>query len=124
MLAAQVALYCSNRVGALQFSSALCHSTQAFCRWLRPILMKRALLLIPVVVLYVLHQDLWFWRTARPLVFGFIPVGLFYHACYTVVTAAVLWLLVKYAWPSHLEETVVVHESASTPTAAERGGER
>jgi len=66
--------------------------------------MKRALLLIIVGALYVLHQDFWFWSTARPLVFGFIPVGLFYHACYAVVTAIVMMLLVKQAWPSHLEE--------------------
>ena len=66
--------------------------------------MKRALLLIVVGALYLLHQDFWFWRTAHPLVFGFIPIGLFYHACYTVLIAAVMLLLVKHAWPSHLEE--------------------
>ena len=66
--------------------------------------MKRALLLIIVGALYVLHQDFWFWRAARPLVLGFIPIGLFYHACYAVATAAVMVLLVKQAWPSHLEE--------------------
>jgi Protein of unknown function (DUF3311) len=66
--------------------------------------MKRALLLIIVGALYILHQDFWFWRAARPLVFGFLPIGLFYHACYTIVTAFVIWLLVKHAWPSHLEE--------------------
>jgi hypothetical protein len=57
-----------------------------------------------VVLLYLLHQDYWFWREARPLVFGFLPVGLFYHAAYTVVSAGVLALLVKAAWPSHLED--------------------
>jgi hypothetical protein len=66
--------------------------------------MKRALLVIMVGTLYVLHQDFWFWRTANPLVFGFIPIGLFYHACYTLLTALALWLLVKHAWPSELEE--------------------
>ena len=66
--------------------------------------MKRALLLIIVGALYVLHQDFWFWRAARPLVLGFIPIGLFYHACYAVATAAVMVLLVRQAWPSHLEE--------------------
>ena len=37
-----------------------------------------------VAALYVLHQDFWFWRDARPLVFGFLPIGLFYHAAFTV----------------------------------------
>lgn len=68
--------------------------------------MTRALLVIIVGALYILHQDFWFWRTARPLAFGFIPIGLVYHACYTIVTAMVMWLLVKHAWPSHLEERV------------------
>ena len=57
-----------------------------------------------MVLLYLLHQDVWFWRDARPLVFGFFPIGLFYHAVYTVACSAVLWLLVKTAWPSHLED--------------------
>ena len=57
-----------------------------------------------VLLLYVLHQDVWFWYDARPLVFGFLPIGLFYHAAFTVATAAVLWLLVHVSWPSHLEE--------------------
>jgi hypothetical protein len=56
-----------------------------------------------VVMLYVLHQDWWFWRSATPLVFGFIPIGLFYHAAYTLAVAALMWLLVRLAWPSHLE---------------------
>lgn len=68
--------------------------------------MKRALLVIMVGALYVLHQDFWFWRAAHPLIFGFISIGLFYHACYTVATAFAMWLLVKHAWPSHLEEEV------------------
>jgi hypothetical protein len=82
--------------------------------------MKRALLLILVGALYVLHQDFWFWRAARPLVFGFIPIGLFYHACYTVVTAMVIGVLVKYAWPSHLEEEVGEEKSGATPRKGER----
>ena len=65
--------------------------------------MKTALLVLLVAVFYALHQDVWFWRTARPLVFGFLPVGLFYHACYSVAAAGLLWLLVRLAWPGHLE---------------------
>ena len=68
--------------------------------------MKRALLAIAVVALYVLHQDFWFWRTARPFVFGFIPIGLFYHACFAVAVSLLMWMLVKHAWPSHLEDEV------------------
>lgn len=56
------------------------------------------------LLLYMLHQDIWFWRTARPLVFGFLPVGLAYHAGYTLVIAGVLAWLVRAYWPHHLED--------------------
>ena len=65
--------------------------------------MKRTLLVLATLILYALHQDVWFWRSARPLVFGFLPIGLFYHACFSVAAALLLWLLVSCAWPSHLE---------------------
>jgi hypothetical protein len=66
--------------------------------------MKRWLLVLAVAVLYVLHQDIWFWRTARPLVFGFLPVGLAYQAAFSIAASGVLWLLVRFAWPQHLED--------------------
>ena len=66
--------------------------------------MKRALPAAAVVAVYILHQDVWWWRTARPLVFGFLPVGLFYHACYCAAVSLLMWLLVRFAWPSHLED--------------------
>jgi len=56
-----------------------------------------------VAALYALHQDVWFWRAARPLVFGFLPIGLFYHAAYTVAIALLMWALVRRHWPAHLE---------------------
>ena len=68
--------------------------------------MKRLLLTLVVIALYVLHQDIWNWRTPYPLVFGFIPIGLFYHACFVVAASLVLWMLVTYAWPAHLETEV------------------
>jgi hypothetical protein len=57
-----------------------------------------------VTALYVLHQDVWFWRDARPLVFGFLPIGLFYHAAYTLAVSLLLAWLVKCHWPSDLEK--------------------
>jgi hypothetical protein len=68
--------------------------------------MKRALLVLAFITLYLLHQDIWFWSRARPLVFGFVPIGLFYHACFSVAAALFMALLVKHAWPAHLEEEV------------------
>jgi len=73
--------------------------------------MKRFLLVIAVVAVYALHQDFWFWRRARPLVFGFMPIGLFYHGAFSVLAALLMWLLVKFAWPSHLEQEVEAKSS-------------
>lgn len=74
--------------------------------------MKKTLLVVAVIVVYVLHQDFWFWRTARPLVFGFVPIGLFYHAGFAVLASLLMWLLVKHAWPSHLEQEIESQEPA------------
>jgi hypothetical protein len=63
----------------------------------------RLVAIAAIVLLYVLHQDFWFWRDARPLVFGFLPIGLFYHAAFTVASSLALWLLVAFAWPSDLD---------------------
>jgi len=73
--------------------------------------MKKALLVLAVLIVYALHQDVWLFARARPLVFGFLPVGLVYHAAYTLLASLLLWMLVALAWPGHLEE------------AAEQGGE-
>ena len=54
------------------------------------------------VLLAVLHQDFWFW-TDTTLVAGFMPIGLLYHALYSVA-AALLWLAaIKWAWPTEVE---------------------
>jgi hypothetical protein len=65
--------------------------------------MRSRLAIAAVALLYVLHQDFWFWHDARPLVFGFLPVGLFYHAVFTIACSGALWLLVAATWPHHLE---------------------
>ena len=65
--------------------------------------MNRLLLALVLAALYVLHQDFWLWRDARPLVFGFLPPGLAYHALYCLAVTAAMWLLTRVAWPAHLD---------------------
>jgi hypothetical protein len=57
-----------------------------------------------LLVFFALHQDVWLWRTSRPLVFGVLPAGLAYHAAYTLAVSAVMALLVRRCWPSHLDD--------------------
>jgi hypothetical protein len=66
--------------------------------------MLRIILILLVLGFYALHQDIWFWRTAQPVVFGVLPVGLFYHAAYTAAISLLMWLLVRLAWPGHLDD--------------------
>ena len=66
--------------------------------------MRRWLLTLAVMVLYAFHQDFWFWDTARPLVFGFLPIGLFYHGIYCLAAALLMAVLVRFAWPHDLED--------------------
>jgi hypothetical protein len=66
--------------------------------------MKRCLVLsVLVLAIYVLHQDNWNWKQSEPLVFGFLPIGLAYHAGYTILASVTMAILVKFAWPKHLE---------------------
>jgi hypothetical protein len=66
--------------------------------------MLRFILVLLVLGYYALHQDIWFWRTAQPVVFGVLPVGLFYHAAYTAAISLLMWGLVRLAWPGHLDD--------------------
>lgn len=54
-----------------------------------------------IVLLCIVHQDFWYWNDST-LVFGFMPIGLAYHAGISI-TAAVLWALaIKYCWPGEV----------------------
>ena len=61
----------------------------------------RWVLYAALVVLYLVHNDLWFWHDAQQ-VLG-LPVGLLYHIGFCLAAAVLMFLLVTYAWPRHLE---------------------
>ncbi|MEN1679018.1 MAG: DUF3311 domain-containing protein [Planctomycetota bacterium] len=52
-----------------------------------------------VVLLMVVHQDFWFWENDY-LVFGFMPIGLFYHACISIAASVTWFLATKHCWPA------------------------
>ena len=49
-------------------------------------------------VLYLLHNDLWFWDD--PSRFLGLPVGLTYHVLFSAVVVLAMWRLVRVAWPA------------------------
>ena len=65
------------------------------------------LLALLVIIVYALHQDYWNWHD-KSLVFGFLPMGLAYHAGYAVLASFMMWMLVKFAWPAYLERDIPV----------------
>jgi hypothetical protein len=77
--------------------------------------MKKVLLFLLVSAVYVLHQDFWNWKQAEPLVFGLLPLGLAYHAAFSILAAIMMAILVKFAWPKHLES---IDTKASRPEQA------
>lgn len=62
------------------------------------------LLSLLVAIVYALHQDVWNWHRTDPRLLGLFPPGLWYHLAYSCLAAATMAVLVKFAWPSHLEE--------------------
>jgi hypothetical protein len=70
-----------------------------------------------VAVLIIVHQDFWYWEDST-LVFGFMPIGLFYHACISLA-AGMVWLLAcVFAWPQELAEV-----DAADAKVAGKGGQ-
>ena len=57
-----------------------------------------------VAFLLIIHQDNWFW-TDGTLVFGFMPVGLLYHAGISVAAACLWFAAILLIWPSGMETT-------------------
>lgn len=66
--------------------------------------MKKILLCLLIVAVYLLHQDFWNWKNSG-LIFGFLPAGLAYHAGYSLLASAMMAVLVSCAWPEDLENT-------------------
>ena len=49
-----------------------------------------------LVVLFILHNDFWFWETPQ-LVLG-LPVGLLYHIVFCLAASLLMFSLVKFVW--------------------------
>ena len=77
-----------------------------------------------LVLLIVLHQDFWWWHTHEPLVFGFIPIGLAWHAGISVAAAIVGGLGILYCWPAGVDDDddaeTNAPESKSSTTSQEK----
>lgn len=57
-----------------------------------------------VLLLIILHQDVWFWNDTT-LVFGFMPITLLYHAGISIGAGITWYLATIYAWPLDEDDT-------------------
>ena len=71
-----------------------------------------------VVGLLILHQDNWFW-TDDTLVFGFMPIGLLWHASISVAACLTWALATKIAWPVH-EDVIPAGDTATSQPGGEK----
>ena len=63
-----------------------------------------------IILLAILHQDFWWWDSDT-IVFGFVPIGLAYHAGVSLA-AGLLWALaVRYCWPHHVDDEAAAEEA-------------
>ena len=56
-----------------------------------------------VVALLVLRFDWWFWSDDT-IVAGFLPIGLLYQALIAIGAGLAWALILRFAWPTRLEE--------------------
>lgn len=62
----------------------------------------RNLVWLLFVLMFLGHQDFWWWDDST-LILGFLPIGLAYHALFSIGCALLGWLAISKAWPSELE---------------------
>ena len=78
----------------------------------RPSSLTTLLLTLAVIALIILRHDYWNWRVVNPI--GFLPVGLWWQILVTLGASLVMWLLITFAWPGHLEEEAYQAERQRT----------
>jgi hypothetical protein len=62
---------------------------------------RRRLLYLALALAFLVRNDFWQWDVASRWL-G-LPAGLTYHFVFCLVVAAILALLVRYAWPAELD---------------------
>lgn len=73
---------------------------------------KQLAVIAAFIVMLLMHQDFWLWKDDT-LVMGYMPVGLFYHAVFSIFCGVLGWAAIKYAWPEELEKKAMDDEPES-----------
>lgn len=73
-----------------------------------------------VLVLGIVHYDFWWWGD-RTLLFGFLPIGLGFHALISILASITWAMAVRHAWPSELEAWASEGDGGQTSSNTETG---
>ena len=83
-------------------------------------------LTLAAIAVLVMRHDYWNWDTPYPLLFGCLPVALWWQALVSVSACALMWLMVRFAWPHELEHVALETEhrraAAGPADAGDVGG--
>ncbi len=60
-----------------------------------------AVVYLVLLAVYILHNDLWLWSDSS--LFMGLPVGLTYHIAYSLFATVLMYVIVRFAWPAHLD---------------------
>jgi hypothetical protein len=63
-----------------------------------------ALLTVIFLIVLFLRHDYWQWDEPGYLLFGFLPLGLWWQAGVCILASIMMALMVYLAWPAHLEQ--------------------
>ena len=80
--------------------------------------MRSVLLFFLVCGILVLRHDFWNWHRAEPILW-FLPVGLWWQVMVTLLASLTMWLLVRFAWPKHLENPPLM---TTVPLSSHKNG--
>lgn len=69
-----------------------------------------------VLGMFILHNSFWLWKYDEiiPLLFGFMPFAFFSYVIYAFLAVAVLFVVVKIAWPEPPEELDEISDEGGT----------
>ncbi len=60
---------------------------------------KHIIVSVVLLVYALLHFDLFLWNQIHPIMFGFMPIGLFYHVIYILLFYVILRIIYRIIWP-------------------------
>lgn len=60
---------------------------------------KERFFFLVLVLIVVLHLDLWGWDRIRPIIAGWIPYHIWYHGSLTLLVVGIMIWLALWIWP-------------------------